>query len=97
MKGGYCVMKLLSLTANKPNFHSIVFKEGINIIVGKQVSPHDENDGNTYNGVGKSLTVHLIHFCLGANKIDSFSANCFFGNIIRFLSNLFWFFKNIAT
>ena len=67
-------MKLLSLTANKPNFHSIVFKEGINIIVGKQVSPHDENDGNTYNGVGKSLTVHLIHFCLGANKIDSFTA-----------------------
>lgn len=73
MKGGYCVMKLLSLTANNPTFHPIIFKDGINIIVGKQVAPHNENDGNTYNGVGKSLTLHLIHFCLGANKIDSFA------------------------
>lgn len=74
MKEGYCVMKLLSLTANKPTFHPIIFKDGINIIVGKQISPHTKNDGNTYNGVGKSLTLHLIHFCLGANKIDSFTA-----------------------
>ena len=43
-------MKLLSLRANKPSFHPIVFKDGINIIVGKQVAPLDENDGNTYNG-----------------------------------------------
>ncbi|MCM1219847.1 MAG: DUF2326 domain-containing protein [Lachnospiraceae bacterium] len=66
-------MKLLSLRANQPSFHPVVFKNGINIIVGKQVAPHNENDGNTYNGVGKSLTLHLIHFCLGANKIDSFT------------------------
>lgn len=66
-------MKLLSLTANNPTFHPVIFKDGINIIVGKQVAPHNENDGNTYNGVGKSLTLHLIHFCLGANKIDSFA------------------------
>ena len=73
MKGGYYVMKLLSLTANNPAFHSIFFKDGINIIVGKQVAPHTENDANTYNGVGKSLILHLIHFCLGSNKIDSFA------------------------
>lgn len=66
-------MKLLSLRANQPSFHPVIFKDGINIIVGKQVAPHTENDGNTYNGVGKSLTLHLIHFCLGSNKIDSFS------------------------
>ncbi len=67
-------MKLLSLRANQPSFHPIIFnKNGINIIVGKQVAPHNENDGNTYNGVGKSLILHLIHFCLGSNKIDSFS------------------------
>lgn len=66
-------MKLISLTANKPTFHPIIFKDGINIIVGKQLSPHNKNDGNTYNGVGKSLTLHLIHFCLGSNKIDSFT------------------------
>lgn len=66
-------MKLISLKANKASFHPIIFKNGINIIVGKQVSPHDENDGNTYNGVGKSLTLHLIHFCLASNRIDSFA------------------------
>lgn len=66
-------MKLLSLRANQPSFHPVIFKDGINIIVGKQVAPHTENDGNTYNGVGKSLTLHLIHFCLGSNKIESFS------------------------
>lgn len=64
-------MKLLSLRANQSSFHSIDFKDGINIIVGKQVAPHSENDGNTYNGVGKSLTLHLIHFCLGSRKIES--------------------------
>lgn len=64
-------MQLLSLRANKASFHPIIFKDGVNIIVGKQVAPLDENDGNTYNGVGKSLTLHLIHFCLGSNKIES--------------------------
>lgn len=68
-------MQLLSLRANKASFHPIIFKEGVNIIVGKQVAPLDENDGNTYNGVGKSLTLHLIHFCLGSNKIDSLGAH----------------------
>ena len=68
-------MKLISLTANKETFHPVYFDDGINIIVGKQVAPHNENDGNTYNGVGKSLTLHLIHFCFFFNKIDSFKKN----------------------
>ena len=65
-------MKLISLTANKETLHPIYFHDGINIIVGKQVTPTNKNDGNTYNGVGKSLILHLIHFCLGARKISSF-------------------------
>lgn len=64
-------MKLKSISANQPSFHPIIFNDGLNIIVGKQASPHSENDGNTYNGVGKSFVLHLIHFCLGSNKIDS--------------------------
>ncbi len=64
-------MRLISLQANKSSFRPIIFKDGVNIIVGKQVAPLVENDGNTYNGVGKSLILHLIHFCLGSNKIDS--------------------------
>ena len=47
-------MKLISLSANKESFQTVRFRDGINIIVGKQVAPHNENDGNTYNGVGKS-------------------------------------------
>lgn len=68
-------MKLKSLTANKSSFHPITFTDGMNVIVGKQTSPHNENDGNTYNGVGKSFVLHLIHFCLGSNKIDSLEKN----------------------
>ena len=66
-------MKLVKLSANKPSFHAVEFKDGLNIIVGKQATPHNENDGNTYNGIGKSLLIHLIHFCLGSNAIDAFS------------------------
>ena len=74
MKGGYCVVKLIKLTANKSSFHPVIFKNGVNIIVGTQMNHNDKNDGNTYNGVGKSLIIHLIHFCLGTtNKIESFS------------------------
>ena len=54
-------MKLLSLTANSPTFHPIIFKDGINLIVGKQVSPHNENDGNTYNG-GKIINITSYSF-----------------------------------
>lgn len=66
-------MKLISLTANKQSFHTVIFRDGINIIVGKQAVSQSENDGNTYNGVGKSLIIHLVHFCLGSNAINSFS------------------------
>jgi hypothetical protein len=68
-------MKLKSLTANQSSFHPIIFNEGLNIIVGKQARPHNKNDGNTYNGVGKSFVLHLIHFCLGSNKMDSLAKN----------------------
>lgn len=65
-------MKLIKLESNKASFHTINFKDGINIIVGKQATPSNKNDGNTYNGVGKSFVIHLIHFCLGSNKVASF-------------------------
>ena len=71
MRGDCCVMKLLSLKANQSSFHAIDFNDGMNIIVGRQVAPHSKNDGNTYNGVGKSLILHLIHFCLGSRKMES--------------------------
>lgn len=66
-------MKLLSLRANKPSFHPIILKMVSTLLLENRIAPLDEKDGNTYNGVGKSLTLHLIHFCLGANKITSFA------------------------
>lgn len=64
-------MRLLKLIADKKSFHPIVFKNGINVIVGKKTTADKKVDGNTFNGVGKSLIVHLIHFCLCSNKIDT--------------------------
>jgi uncharacterized protein YydD (DUF2326 family) len=63
-------MKLIRLRANKGSFHTILFnKQGISLIVAKK---RTENDKNTYNSVGKSLSVALIHFCLASNKIPAF-------------------------
>ena len=64
-------MRLIKLTADKETFHPVVFKDGINIIVGKKSNPSIKSDGNTFNGVGKSLIVHLLHFCLCSNKIEA--------------------------
>ena len=57
------------------SFHTIEFKKGLNFIVGKQANPSDKNKSNTFNGVGKSLIVYIIHFCLGSNRMDAFEKN----------------------
>lgn len=63
-------MKLLKLRANKESFHTISFnKQGISLIVAKK---RTENEKNTYNSVGKSLSIALIHFCLASNKLPAF-------------------------
>jgi len=67
-------MRLISLTANKDSFKPVYFnKSGLTLIVGTQQTPETSDSGRTYNGVGKSLIVNLIHFCLGAgsnNKLE---------------------------
>ncbi len=60
-------MKLIKLSANKASFHTVFFHKGLNLIVGKKENPNDPNVKNTYNGVGKSLSIELIHFCLGSD------------------------------
>ncbi|MEM6319905.1 MAG: DUF2326 domain-containing protein, partial [Bacteroidota bacterium] len=63
-------MKLLELRANQPTFRTISFNErGVSLIVGKKRST---NKKKTYNSVGKSLTIALIHFCLASNKNQEF-------------------------
>jgi uncharacterized protein YydD (DUF2326 family) len=63
-------MRLVELSANRDSFKKIRFnRSGLTIVVGAK-SP----DGGTYNGVGKSLLIELIHFCLGSNRYDEFES-----------------------
>lgn len=61
-------MRLIKLSADHESFKTIAFNpKGLTLIVGSKSSK-----GKTYNGVGKSLVVELLHFCLGAAKNDEF-------------------------
>lgn len=67
-------MQLISLTANRDSFKPVVFNSatGINIIVAKQKNPEKSDKGDTTNGVGKSLLIAIIHFCLGSSSKKAF-------------------------
>lgn len=65
-------MRLIRLSSNMNSFHTIEFKDGLNLIIGKQANPDDKSLDKTYNGVGKSLLIYILHFCLGSNKIAPF-------------------------
>ena len=70
-------MLLKRIYANKKTFKTITFNEtGLNFIAAKQQDQNKDTSGKTYNGVGKSLLVSIIHFCLGAdsNHYSSFCA-----------------------
>jgi uncharacterized protein YydD (DUF2326 family) len=63
-------MQLISLEANKPSFNKVCFNPtGLTLIIGKSTST---DKSNTYNGVGKSLLLQIVNFCLGSNKIPAF-------------------------
>jgi len=63
-------MKLVRLSSNKESFRTIEFNNsGISIIAAMRVS--DDNK-KTYNSVGKSFALYLVHFCFGANSTDDF-------------------------
>ena len=62
-------MQLISISANQKSFKEIKFNEqGPNFILAKQKDPESNDTSKTYNGVGKSLLVAVIHFCLGASQ-----------------------------
>lgn len=60
-------MRLISLAASERAFKTVVFnKSGASFILAKQSKPEQFDKSKTYNGVGKSLLVSLIDFCLGS-------------------------------
>jgi uncharacterized protein YydD (DUF2326 family) len=64
-------MLLLKVYSNQPSFWTVKFnKTGLSFIVAKQKHPGSSEQGKTYNGVGKSLLVRIVHFCLGASAED---------------------------
>lgn len=69
-------MRLLKVYSNKESFKTVEFnKNGLSFIVAKQESPELSDQGKSYNGVGKSLLVHIINFCLGASP-DRYNDFC---------------------
>ena len=66
-------MRLIKLEASDSRFKTVQFnKTGISFILAKQANPDDSDVSKTYNGVGKSLLVAIIHFCLGSSIKPSF-------------------------
>jgi uncharacterized protein YydD (DUF2326 family) len=63
-------MQLIKLRANKASFNTVDFNpNGITIIAAIKLTTDQRK---TYNSVGKSLTVALVHFCLGSNSNSEF-------------------------
>lgn len=61
-------MLLRNVYSNRASFRTVEFnKTGLSFVVAKQKNPGSSEPGKTYNGVGKSLLVRIIHFCLGAD------------------------------
>jgi uncharacterized protein YydD (DUF2326 family) len=67
-------MRLIKLSANYPGFKTIEFnRNGLSLIIGKRHNnDYTQDRKNTYNSVGKSLTIALIHFCLGSSRNPEF-------------------------
>lgn len=71
-------MRLIKVYSNKDSFRTVRFNyTGPTFILAKQKDPEGSEKGKTYNGVGKSLLVHIIHFCLGASTktYETFCSN----------------------
>lgn len=62
-------MQLIKIYANKKSFRIIEFEQNKpNFILAKQEKSGTSDFGKTYNGVGKSLLIKIIHYCLGASS-----------------------------
>lgn len=63
-------MILIKLSSSLEKFSEVNFKKGLNFIVGSR-NKEISGSKDSYNGVGKSLIIELIHFCLGSNAVKA--------------------------
>ncbi len=69
-------MRLIELSSTRSSFKTVRFnRTGLSLIVGKHTDKQAKDIQSTYNGVGKSLVVALLHYCLGANKNEQFETH----------------------
>ncbi len=89
-------MKLIRLYSDYPKFKEIKFKEkGFSFIAGSEKT---NNDKSTYNGVGKTLSIVLIDFCLGANALDDLKKlSCNFYLDVKINKQVFTFSRNTVN
>ncbi|MBY8309281.1 DUF2326 domain-containing protein [Vibrio fluvialis] len=74
-------MKLLKLYSDNPDFKNIIFKPGLNIVAGLQLSSLAKD---SYNGIGKSSSLNLLHLMFGGSFDDKSPSDMGFKS---FLSN----------
>lgn len=55
-----------SVTANKPKFRGVQFKDGMSVVLASRTDLSADLDSR--NGLGKSTLLDIIHFCLGSKK-----------------------------
>lgn len=72
-------MKLLQLTSNNPKFNTINFQDGLNLVVGTQLTKEKKQ---SINGIGKSLSLSMLHYMFGSSfktssekKLEKFLAD----------------------
>ena len=64
------MFKLEKLCANKDSFHTINFKNGLNVIMGKPIKKNAENKKSTTNGIGKSLIIKMKLILMAKNTLS---------------------------
>lgn len=69
-------MRILKLSANKSSFKTVEFRRtGLSLILGRRSDTEVKGSKKTFNGVGKSLVITLLDFCLGSKPIDAFKVS----------------------
>lgn len=62
---------IYSIKSDKPSFNPIYFNKGFNIILADRTKQSSDKDSR--NGLGKSTSIEIIHFCLGGGKGETLS------------------------